>query len=1058
MSNDKAVSLPDWQRLDVLEKGREAGRSYFVPYPDASSAMTYDRGESPWFRLLNGTWKFHYATSPDKAPAGFEADGYDAGNWDAIQVPGHWQLQGYGKPHYTDLYYPFPIDPPRVPSDNPTGCYRKEFALPASWLSKRVTLRFEGVDSAYHVWVNGEFVGYSQGSRLPSEFDITEHLREGRNSLSVKVYQWSDGSYIEDQDMWWLSGIFRDVSIMARSEAHIRDFTVRTDFAEDFVNAELSVASEVIAKLKGDRPAGIYRIEYRLSEMWSGRETAAWQSEAFSMDGDSAVRLNEKITISSPRKWSAEEPHLYMLLMTLRTEGGEVLEVIPCRVGFRKVEVSGGLMLVNGKAIRLKGVNRHDHHPELGRYVPYEMMKQDVLMMKQHNINAVRTAHYPNDPRFYDLCDEYGLYVMDETDLECHGVELIDKPHMLSDDPAWEAAYVDRMERMVLRDKNHASIIMWSLGNESGYGCNQRAMSAWAKNADPTRLIHYEGDKEAEACDVYSTMYSSVEKMIGFGSNRELTKPHILCEYAHAMGNGPGGFQEYEEAFRGSERLQGAFVWEWIDHGLLQYREDGTAYYAYGGDFGDEPNNSNFCLDGLILPDRTPSPGLLEFKKTIEPVTMTLLKNEGGAAEVELRNRYDFLSLEHVSLAWSIKQNGASGKDGVLKQSGSVLVPSIEPGSAGTIVIPFDASSLAAADGEAWLSVSITLAADQPWAGRGHELSAEQWKLALEDKSETSRSLLSGTENGSLDNFAPLSYSESGNLLQIEGDRFSLAFDLPSALLAEWTYEGTSLLHRGPKLQFWRAAIDNDMYVVKEWRKSHLDRLQTRVDSWEVSEENGELAVAFELRIAPPVYDWGFRCKTVYRIRKDGLVTIETSGTPEGKLPDMLPRIGWQLEVPLELRQAAWYGRGPGESYADSKRASSVGVYRSTVKELEFPYIFPQENGNRTDVRWVTLHDDRGTGLMAAGVSTEINFSAHPYTTEDLDAAKHRYELKERDFISWNLDWKHLGLGSNSCGPGQLPPYQVKPEPFKFGLQLKPYHAEEISPAVLGRKLSAKGE
>lgn len=1039
-----STHLPDWQRLDVLERNREEGRSYFIAYPDKASARSYDRGKSPWFRLLNGTWKFHYAEAPELAPEDFHGEQYDDSGWAGIAVPGHWQLQGYGKPHYTDLYYPFPIDPPRVPSDNPTGCYRKEFRLPGGWLSRRVTLRFEGVDSAYHVWVNGKPVGYSQGSRLPSEFDITDYVREGRNSLAVKVYQWSDGSYIEDQDMWWLSGIFRDVSLIARPQTHIRDFTVRTELAGGGDDALLSIDSELAGKGGGN--AADYRIHYALSEWGSGREIASWTSDTIRVDAGGKAVLREQATIAAPRKWTAEEPNLYLLLMTLQTPDGETIEVVPARVGFRQVEVSEGLMKVNGVAVRLKGVNRHDHHPELGRYVPYEVMKQDVLMMKRHNINAVRTAHYPNDPRFYDLCDEYGLYVMDEADLECHGVELVGKPHMLSDDPAWEAAYVDRVARMVQRDKNHPSIIMWSLGNESGFGCNQRAMSAWCKAADPTRLIHYEGDREAEVCDVYSTMYSSVEKMIGFGEKNDLGKPHILCEYAHAMGNGPGGLQEYEEAFRGSKRLQGAFVWEWIDHGLLLKSEGGKTDYAYGGDYGDEPNNSNFVIDGLILPDRTPSPGLLEYKKTIEPVTMQILDAVDG--KLELLSRYDFLKLDHLSLSWSVMQNGEA------IQSGELRLPPIPAGEKGVISLPYERGGLDARSGDAWLRVSVTLASDQRWAPRGHELAFDQWALplaAVADAEEAVAVKLQREMNGAL------RYEQEGNRAVIAGDRFTLAFDLHKAQLTEWTFEGSPLLHNGPGMSFWRATIDNDMYVVKDWRKAHMDRMQTRVDSWHAEADGDEWLICFSLRIAPPVYDWGFRCEVVYRIAPDGLVTLDVSGLPEGKPPEMLPRIGWELDVPQTLRHAVWNGRGPGESYADSKRANPVGIYRSNVEELEFPYVYPQENGNRTDVRWVTLHDDRGIGLMAAG-APELNFSAHRYTTEDLDLAKHRSELKERDYIVWHLDWKQSGLGSNSCGPAQLPPYQAKPEPFQFAVKLKPYHAEEISPVALGAELTTRGE
>ncbi|WP_245596000.1 glycoside hydrolase family 2 TIM barrel-domain containing protein [Paenibacillus taiwanensis] len=1085
----------DWSNLDVLQLNREPSRAYFIPHARKQTAWQYERGGSPWFRLLNGSWQFRYDERPELAPPHFYMEDYDTEGWAAIEVPGHWQLQGYGSPHYTDLYYPFPLDPPHAPAQNPTGSYRREFTISPAWAGMRKTLRFEGVDSAFHVWVNGQPVGYSQGSRLPSEFDITTYVREGSNTLAVRVYQWSDGSYLEDQDMWWLSGIFRDVSIIAEPQVHIRDFSIRTDMDSAYQHATLFVECELQC-IKEER-VGIdsgYYVTYELfdvngclvrsgaseavmhikSERTQELEESQESKRLATEQTSSSYTLRMNTVVTNPNKWTAETPYLYTLLLSLYDVHHRLIEVIPSRVGFRKVEVRGGQMLVNGVAIQLKGVNRHDHHPELGRYVPYAVMRQDVLMMKQHNINAVRTAHYPNDPRFYDICDELGLYVMDEADLETHGTELVGKPDWLSDDPNWEAAYVDRIERMVQRDKNHPSIIMWSLGNESGFGCNHKAMSQWVHQADPTRLVHYEGDREAAVSDVFSTMYSSVEKLEGFGQLEELDKPHIVCEYAHAMGNGPGGLKEYDEVYRKYRRLQGGFVWEWIDHGLLAYSPEGEAYFTYGGDYGDEPNNGNFVIDGLVRPDRVPSPGLLEYKKVLEPLQVEAIDLNAGV--IQIMNLYDFITLDHLLLGWSIV------KYGQVLASGTSALPSISAGASEQIELPFpqlahplisgstvdaDASS----ESECWLNLKLTLAQDEPWAARGHEVASVQLRLPSKLKQATAQealavaargatthstasaastvSLLAVERSAQEDQWAPLRCRIDEHLLRVESERCKMVFNLLEGTLDSWTLEGKALLHTGPRLNFWRAPIDNDMYVLQNWKKACLDRLTQKVDAYAVEENADGVVITFDIRIAPPVYDWGFRCQIKYVVSRNGAIRLEANGEPIGSPPELLPRIGWSISLPRTMNQVTWYGRGPGENYADSKLASEVGVYTTTVRELAFPYVYPQESGNRTDVRWVGLHDLRGTGLMACG-DPVLEFSAHPYTDADVERAKHLHELKERDTITLHLDYRQNGLGSNSCGPAQLPAYALKPEPFAFVISLQAFHTEETSVVALG--------
>ncbi|WP_261304299.1 glycoside hydrolase family 2 TIM barrel-domain containing protein [Paenibacillus andongensis] len=1041
MRNEKTAR--DWDNLAVLERNRAKSRAYFIPHSDRAGALSYDRGSSPWFKSLNGSWKFHYAKGPEWAPDDFYLENYDMSGWDEIQVPSHWQLKGYGNPHYTDLYYPFPVDPPHVPNDNPTGSYVREFELPPHWDGRQLAVKFDGVDSAFHVWVNGTLVGYSQGSRLTSEFDLTPYVKQGINRMAVRVYQWSDGSYLEDQDMWYLSGIFRDVYLVSEpSSTRVVDYRIVTELDADYRDATLSVQVE----LQGDALQG--ELQLQLLDHEGAHVVSAEKLITVAAAGQTVLEFSMPVT--KPALWSAEAPTLYHLTISIVGQTGKVVEAVAQRVGFRKIEVKDGQFLVNGKAIMLKGVNRHDHHPDTGRTVTLSTMIQDVKMMKQHNMNAVRTAHYPNDPRFYDICDEYGLYVMEETDLETHGFEPLGNISRLSDDPAWQEAYVDRVRRMVERDKNHPSVLFWSLGNESGFGCNFRAMSAWCKQADPTRLIHYEEDREAEVCDIVSTMYSSVEKMQGFGQLVDHPKPHILCEFAHAMGNGPGGLKPYFDTFDAYRRLQGGFVWEWIDHGIRRKTADGKDDYAYGGDYGDVPNNSNFVIDGLVRPDRTPSPGLIEYKKIIEPVRVEYIKDDC----IRIMNRYDFVTLDHLYADWSVTVEGRTVQSGVL------VLPRIGPGESAELHVPVRADlqlALLNQGAERWLNVGFTLAADCIWGEQGHEVAWAQLALEAVGKSELTRNAgVSANSSASAAAGLPmrsLSCTEEGRKLILANDSFRIAFDTRRAGISSLRMNGQELVNKGPRLNFWRAPIDNDMYVLPDWYKAHLNRLSERIDDcrWERLDE-GTIRVTWDSRIAPPVFDWGFRCETTYIITGSGLIVIDVHGVPEGKPPAMLPKIGLQMEIPGDMDAVTWYGRGPGENYSDSKEAGRFGVYRKSVDELFTPYIYPQENGNRTDVRWVSITDGAGIGLLAVGAPT-LEFSARRYTDADLEAAKHASDLVPRDFITLNLDYRQNGLGSNSCGPAQSPENTVTSEAFHFQMLLKPYLSEDALPERLSHQM-----
>ncbi|CAH1202276.1 Evolved beta-galactosidase subunit alpha [Paenibacillus allorhizoplanae] len=1036
----------DWENHKLLHRNRLPARAAFILFDDDENALINDREASPYYMPINGKWKFHYAQTPAHAPSNFHLEAFDVSGWDDLLVPSCWQMHGYGKPHYSNVVYPFPVVPPLVPTENPTGSYRREFTVSSSWSGQRIMLHFEGVDSAFYVWVNGREVGFSKGSRMPAQFDITDLIHEGTNVLAVRVMQWSDGSYLEDQDMWWLSGIFRDVYLTSAPQTHLYDYTIRTVLDSDYCHAKLEVQLQL--KSMSSDPQTDLRIELQLidaagRDVEGGNVKKVIHGDSIQLDQDSSFTLS----IRSPRKWSADDPYLYRLLIRII---GDHTQVVAPSVGFRCVELKDGLLLVNGRAIKLKGVNRHDHHPDLGRTVPLAWMRKDVEMMKQHNINAVRTSHYPNDSRFYDLCDEYGLYVIDEADLECHGFHRTDNPTQLSNDPEWEAAYLDRIERMVERDKNHPSIILWSLGNESYYGCNHAAMYRWTKEHDSTRLVHYSEDREALTADVFSTMYYSIEKLIELGKRDDLGKPHILCEYAHAMGNGPGGLKDYWDVFYAYKRLQGGFVWEWCDHGIRQQTADGQEFFVYGGDFDDHPNDSNFVIDGLVNPDRVPSPGLLELKKVIEPVLIESLDLQAG--QLKLTNRYDFVNLHHLQLVWTVMA------DGKVLSSGKSELPDILPGETDIVNVSYTLPDRLQPATDYWLNVSLQLAAETAWAQSGYEVAWAQFELPNRSQHQLKLDL-SGLK--------PLFVTENGVMLEVRGGDFELHFDRVFGVIARWQHAGVSLITEGPRLDLWRAPTDNDMRPIGDWRTSlendwratviwknfGLHWLQHRIMDfdWKGNDQGTFVTITCRVRVAPPILKWSVDTLYIYKIHANGDVTIDIKGSVEGSgAPATFPRIGLRMALPNDCDRVEWYGKGPGEAYADSKQAVRFGVYRSSVRELFEDYIVPQENGNRTDTRWLALTNEQGAGLLAAG-SPQFEFTARRYTSEDLEMARHTYELKERDSVYLHLDLAQNGIGSASCGPGVLSKDTLKAEDFEFQIHFKPIIAGSGSSAHLAK-------
>jgi beta-galactosidase/evolved beta-galactosidase subunit alpha len=1010
----------DWMNHKLTGINRVSPRSELLPFPDAQSALIGQRSVSPYFKLLNGIWKFSCYSNPAYVDPDFAAEDYDACDWDELEVPSCWQMHGYGRPHYTNVIYPFPIDPPNVPTENPTGCYRREFDIPENWDGRRIFINFRGVDSAFYVWVNGQMVGFSKGSRLPAEFDITDQLRTGKNTLALQVMQWSDGSYLEDQDMWWLSGIFRDVYLTALPQVDLFDVFVKTDLDAKYTDAKLNV--EAVVKNFSESNAGDFSIECALLDQGHAKIAGGEMKSAISVKagGDQTVNLSAAIT--APKLWTAETPNLYILLITIKNAKGQTVVVHRVNVGFRKVEIIKGQICVNGKPIMFRGVNRHDCHPDTGRVISYDDMLRDVLLMKRHNINAVRTSHYPNDPRFYELCDRYGLYVICEADIESHGFLYEDNISMY---PEWEDAFMDRMKRMVEAYKNHAGIILWSLGNECGFGCNHEVMAAWTKQRDNTRLIHYERDLEVKVADVISQMYIDPDGCIEAVKKHKYEKPFILCEYAHAMGNGPGVFQEYMKLFNENPNIQGGFVWEWADHGIRMHDDNGREWYAYGGDFEDTPNDGNFVCDGLVFPDRTPSPALIEFKKVIEPVKV--VADDILQGRVKVTNHYDFLSLSHLAISWTLTENGS------VIESGTLPPLSIPARGSDLVTVPFKKPAALLAGGEYFLNLRFTLPADTLWAEAGHEIAVSQIAVPFETPAIPAVDLK---------NLSPMEIEEDPTTILILGNDFEIEFDRVHGLMTRWTVNGANLICRGPQLNFWRVPIDNDRHFDANgfahiWKTARFDAMMHRTDSCEIVERAaGKVVIKIDAYIAPPVERHGFTCEYTYTIYGNGDVIINAAGQPRGQMPH-LPRIGLQMTLPTEFDTVDWFGRGPGESYADTKEANLVGRYQKTVDELFTNYVFPQENGNREDVRWVSLTSHQGIGLRASGYPT-LNFSASEYTPKDLETAKHQNELSPSDEITLNLDYRQCGVGSNSCGPTTSEQHLIPAAPFTFTIRLTP--------------------
>lgn len=1010
--------MKTWENHQIDGINRMPARAHFLTFPSKEKALLNNNRYTHAFKNLNGVWKFMFLDAPEYSPEGFFNSDFDVTKMDDITVPGNWQLQGYGKMHYSDLWYNFPINPPYVPTENPTGIYKRTFFVEESYRDKKIIIRFCGVDSAYHLWINGKEVGYSKVARNESEFDITDLIRVGEeNDVTVRVYQWSDGTYLEDQDMWWESGIFRDVELIGVPKDGINDYKVIADLDDEYKNGIFKVE----AFLRTTKEVNV------TFELVDAGENTVFTKTVVAKEGKACIDE----VIADVNHWTAETPYLYKLFITVEDDG-QIVEVIPQNVGFRNIRLNGETFLVNGVAIKFKGVNRHDYSPQNGRVVSREEIEKDIILMKQFNINAIRTSHYPNSYYLYDLCDEYGMYLIAETDLECHGFELTGDYKWITDDPSWELAYVSRMTRMIERDKNHPAIIFWSLGNESAFGCNFRKMTDVAHEMDPTRLVHYEGDFDVESADVYSTMYTWIENPKKPYLMKDIIekskKPHVHCEYCHAMGNGPGNLKDYQDLVYAHDKLQGGFVWEWFDHGIESFTESGEKYYRYGGDFGDDPSNKDFCIDGLIMPDRTPSPGLYEYKKVIEPITTTAVDIQKGI--INLLSRYDFANLDRFNLVYKVME------DDVILQTGFMAVPSIEARANKDITLPYDLSAIKVKPGaHYYVNISYQLREDTSYASSGHELATAQFELPLYKEGIVVRPE------------GILNVEKEHTTLHVKGANFSLDFNLVNGNLMNIVRDGMQVLSKGPRLTLWRAPISNDMEIIDKLKKVYFLHLEHEVVmNIDYHMEGNILKVEVDTINSTTNSAWHFKTKYVYTVCPSGDILIDVEGTPSGRVdlaPDMLPRIGVSMHLDKSMEHARYFGMGPGENYADSKEAAQMGLYANTVDGLFTNYVIPQENGNHMGCKWVSMTNDRGMGLLAS-TEGDFNFSASWYEDKDLDDAKHTCDLVKRDYIVFNVDYKQNALGTNSCGQWQLDKYRAKFEDFKLSFRLTPFNNKEV--------------
>jgi len=1031
----------DWENPGMFNQNREAPHATMFSYNDETSALLADIKNNPNYQSLDGTWKFNLVKSPDQRPYWFFKDDFDTRDWDDIQVPSNWEMKGYDVPIYVNIPYPYKKNPPFIPHDyNPVGSYKRNFKVPSDWKDKEVFLNFGAVASAFYVWVNEQLVGYSQDSKTPAEFNITKYLKGGKNTLAVEVYRWSDGSYLEDQDFWRMSGIQRTVFLHARPKTFIRDFFAKGDLVNNYKDGllKLDVSLKSFEQQKGD-----YNIEALLFD--NGQEIYSETKDIKLADNEAEINFQKNLP--EIKKWSAEAPVLYSLVINLTNSNGNILESVSSKIGFRKVEILNSRLLVNGVAILIKGTDMHEHDDVNGHVVDESLILKDIRVMKSHNINAVRTSHYPQQELWYEMCDKFGLYLVDEANIESHGIGY-DKDVTIADKSEWAAAHLDRMQRMVERDKNHPSVIIWSLGNEAGDGNNFLNNYKWTKGRDDSRPVQYERAEHStntteRHTDIFCPMYSKINEIEEYAKDPKSDRPLIMCEYAHAMGNSTGNLQDYWDVIEKYPILQGAFVWDWVDQGLLKTDETGEEYWTYGGDYGEEgiPSDGNFCLNGLTWPDRTPKPGLKEVKKVYQYVGFEAIDLKSGL--IKIKNKYDFTNLSEFIFDWELVS------DGSIIQSGKLSFPDLRPHTETVVKIPIEKISPATGD-EYFLNLRVSRSEEWNSVPEGHIYATEQFEL------------MSGPEQPriSQSSLGVLQTNTVGGMLKVGGTDMEIVFNLETGKLESYKYKGKELFLKGPEPDFWRAPTDNDYgYGMDKrfgvWKKAGERIVVTKASI--TQPEIGKVVVVFRYDIKGLEGEKIAGYSSIYTIlgTSDMIVSNSFEKLSE-KIPE-IPRMGMQMQLPEDFTNLKWLGRGPHENYVDRKTSAEVGLYESTVADQYVPYIRPQENGYKTDTRWLTLTDDNGTGILVSG-DPLICFASLNYIHDDFEspgklsqyradaktANTHTIDIKPRELVNLNIDLGQMGVGGDDSWGAQIhPQYRLLDRKYEYSFRFRPITRED---------------
>jgi len=1003
-------SVP-YQDQYIHQLGREKARATFYPYASVDEANKYNRNASSYYKSLNGKWRFLFCNDVSEVPSQFFLPSYNITSWSEIPVPSVWQRQGYDIPIYTNVIYPFPVKPPFIDRNNPTGLYRTSFILPKNWKDKRCILRFDGVESAFFIYVNGQKVGYSEDSFTASEFDITPYITQGNNILAVQVMRWSDGSYLEDQDFWRFSGIFRDVALIARNPIYIEDVFIHTSFDEAYQNANLFLNMNVLNK--DIKPSKGLQLQFSLIDK-NGTQVLLDDNLSITVDTASDQLITKTYEIQKPFQWSAETPNHYWAQINLM-KGNKIIECIPLRIGFRETKIKNGNLLVNGKPILIKGTNRHEFDCITGRTITIESMEKDIQLMKEHNINAVRTSHYPNHPDFYDLCDQYGIYVMDEANVECHGLR-----HTLTSDTSWRHAFAFRGVNMVERDKNHACIFTWSLGNENGRGNNMFFQRDAMKIIDNTRPFHYE--EMGADFDIIANMYPSLETVQKLHDDNP-NHPVIICEYLHSMGNSVGSANDYWKLIRSNKRMQGAYVWDWVDQGLLEYDANGTAFWAYGGDFGDKPNDGSFCMNGLVFPDRKPKPALNEIKKVYQNFHVSAKDIENG--KFEYYNENFFVNMDDYIVQWELTENNSPMRIQNLSMD-------LAPKQRKIFTLNFDTLDVKPGC-EYFIHFRTILKNPQIWQIQGYTVAYDQFQLPHQTPSDKQKIPAS-----------KINLAENESQFVLSNSEFNMIFNRKTASISSLRYAGKEVFSKGPVVNFWRPPTENDLredgYL--NAKRLGLDSLQYHVRQciWELSDAGEIIIIAhFDLLNKTKLNIAGVTM--IYTVKPNGAILINTHILTNNEINE-LPKLGLQSELFNDLGTLQWFGRGPHETYPDRNTSGIIALHSFKSDEMFSNFGVPQENGNRSDVRWITLRRENQKGLIVASDKL-FHFSCYHYKDSNIQNAGHLNKLYKTNHFTFNIDAEQKGLGSATCGPGTLPQYLVKAGLKSFSFYIAPLNQNQ---------------